>query len=273
MMQKQWQLYALAIGVVSVWVGQPGLAESTSDRSRPATTVKEWMAQVEAATVQITNVQLNRTDTGLEIVLETAGKPLQIDVTKFRTEGNSLIAEISNTVLALPQGQLFSAETPTTDIANVQVVQQDAGGIRISVTGNNALPKTEVTLKTGELAYSLNPEADEPDEEIVVTGERSGYRVPNSSTATKTDTPLRDIPQVIQVIPQQLIRDQNITKLQDAIVNVPGVNVFTPSYFPTANVSFRGFVSGGLSGNYLRDGLRNPIQTTNDTKSKNACDR
>ncbi|NDJ17466.1 TonB-dependent siderophore receptor [Myxacorys almedinensis A] len=220
--------------------------------NRPATTVKEWMAQVEAAQVQVTGVKLERTEAGLDIVLETAeGKPLTIDATKFRTEGNSLIAEIPNATLALPQGQPFVAENPTADVANVRVEQQ-AGNIRVSVAGNNALPQTEVTLKAGGLAYSLNPEADEPDEEIVVTGERGGYRVPNTSVGTRTDTPLRDIPQTIQVVPQEVLRDQNVTRLQDATRNVAGASQGGSSITDRdQQVTLRGFES-----RVLRNGVR-----------------
>ncbi|NDJ17904.1 TonB-dependent siderophore receptor [Myxacorys almedinensis A] len=194
-------------------------------RDRPATTIKEWTAQIEAATVQVTGVTLNRLDSGLEITLETAeGKPLQVDATNFRTESDRLIAEIPNAVLALSNDQAFSAENPAPDIASVRVTQQDATTIRVSVSGNNALPKSEVTLKTGEFAYSLNPEADEPDEEIVVTGEgQQGYRVPNATTATRTDTPIRDIPGSIQVIPRQILEDQKTTRIQEALENVSGV--------------------------------------------------
>jgi iron complex outermembrane receptor protein len=226
-----------------------------SDRVRPATTVKEWMAQIEAATVQITGVNLNRTDTGLEIVFNTQdGKPLQVDASKFRGEGNSLIADISNAVLALPEGQTFTAENPTADIATVQVVQQDANGIRISVTGNNALPKSEVTLKTGEFAYSLNPDADAPDEEIVVTGEGEGYRVPNATTATGTDTPIRDIPLSIQIVPRQVIEDRNVTELDNALETVGGFTQAgargTSGFGP--NFLIRGF---NVSESIFRDGI------------------
>lgn len=225
------------------------------DRPQPATTVKGWLAQIEAATVQVTNVKLERTETGLDIVLETAeGKPLQVDATQFRAEGNSLIADIFNAVLSLPDAQSFNTENPTADIATVQVVQQDVNTIRVSVTGNTAPPTTEVTLKTGELAYSLNPEGDEPDEEIVVTGEgQPGYRVPNSSTVTRTDTPLRDIPQSIQIIPQELLRDQR-ADVTSALLNAPSARVGSPSSFDAVRVQVRGFfTSPTLDGIVGRD--------------------
>jgi iron complex outermembrane recepter protein len=231
---------------------QPRQGVRLRDLKRPASTVKDWIAQMEAATVQITNVKLDRTETGLDITLETAdGKPLQVDATKFRQEGNRLVADIPNAVLVLPQGQTFAADNPTADIATVQVVQQE-NQVRVSVVGTNALPQTEVTLETGGLAYSLNAEEDEADDEIVVTGEgQPGYRVPNASVGTRTDTPLRDIPQSIQVVPQQVIRDQNITRLDDALRNVPGVSQDFNSG-PSLTFRIRGFEA--LNNNLLRNG-------------------
>ncbi|MEX0271506.1 AMIN domain-containing protein [Leptolyngbyaceae cyanobacterium UHCC 1019] len=131
-------LIALAGGMTQgalMLMAQPGWAGSqiprVRDLQRPVTSVKEWLAQVEAATAQITNIKLNRTDTGLEINLETAeGRPLQVDATKFRQEGTSLIADIPNAVLALPKSQGFRADNPTEEIANVRVTQVDATMVR-----------------------------------------------------------------------------------------------------------------------------------------------
>ena len=195
------------------------------DFKRPATTVKNWLAQVEAATVTVTGVALEQTEAGLDIILETAaGKPLQVDATKFRAEGNSLIADIPNAVLTLPNAEEFSADNPTEEIAVVRVTQVDAANIRVTVAGKTALPTSEVTLRTGALAYSLNPETDAPDEELVVTGEgQRGYYVPDATTGTRTDTPLRDTPRTIQVVPKQVLQDQAVIRVTDALRNVSGV--------------------------------------------------
>jgi iron complex outermembrane receptor protein len=232
--------------------------ETLRERPQPATTVKEWVAQIEAAAVQVTGIKLERSATGLDIVLETAaGKPLQVDATKFRREGNNLIAEIPNAVLALPQGQTFTAENPTADIATVQVVQR-SGDIRVSVAGNNALPKTEVTLKTGGLAYSLNPERDEPDEEIVVTGDRvrGGYRVPNASTGSRTDTPIRDLPFSVQVVPLELLQDRQVQRVNEALRTIAGVTPGQSSQSAFEEYTIRGFSGNFAGGNILRNGLR-----------------
>ncbi|NJK53496.1 MAG: Plug domain-containing protein, partial [Leptolyngbyaceae cyanobacterium SU_3_3] len=62
------------------------------------------------------------------------------------------------------------------------------------------------------------------EEEITVTGDGAqGYRVPSAGTTTRTDTPLRDIPANIQVIPRQVLEDQGGTRVDDALRNVSGI--------------------------------------------------
>jgi iron complex outermembrane receptor protein len=106
---------------------------------------------------------------------------------------------------------------------SVQVVQEREQ-VRIVVVGKDELPKTAVRLRAGEKFYGLNEAGKEAELEIVVTTEAlEGYRVPNASTATRTDTPLRDIPQSIQVVPQQVIRDRNAQNVFEAVETVSGV--------------------------------------------------
>lgn len=61
---------------------------------------------------------------------------------------------------------------------------------------------------------------------IDVTGGQivSPYRAEAASTATKTNIPLKDVPQTVNVVPSELIKDQNMTSLQDVMRNVPGVS-------------------------------------------------
>lgn len=68
-----------------------------------------------------------------------------------------------------------------------------------------------------------------PQVEVTSTPERSeGFRTDSTSTATRTETPLRDIPQTINIIPQTVIRSQGATTLQDALRNVPGITYGAP---------------------------------------------
>lgn len=59
--------------------------------------------------------------------------------------------------------------------------------------------------------------------DIVITGKRDGYAAPNSGSATRTDTPLIEVPQSVQIITSSLIREQDRRTLGDALVNVSGV--------------------------------------------------
>ncbi len=65
------------------------------------------------------------------------------------------------------------------------------------------------------------------DEEIEITvtaeQEEDGYRVPNTSVGTRTDTPLRDIPQSIQIVPREVLRDTQSRNITQALENVPGL--------------------------------------------------
>ena len=54
-----------------------------------------------------------------------------------------------------------------------------------------------------------------------------GYNATCTSTATKTDTPLRNVPQSISVITDKQIKDQNIKSIGEATKYVPGITTGT----------------------------------------------
>lgn len=58
-----------------------------------------------------------------------------------------------------------------------------------------------------------------------VDAETAAYRATDATTATRTTTPLRDIPQSIAVVPIALLRDQRAQSVGDAMRNVVGVTV------------------------------------------------
>src|SRR5512142_2584341 len=58
---------------------------------------------------------------------------------------------------------------------------------------------------------------------VVITGKRDGYVVPEGGSATRTNTPLIEVPQSVQILTSSLIADQDRRTLADALVNVSGV--------------------------------------------------
>jgi len=91
-------------------------------------------------------------------------------------------------------------------------------------------------------------------DEVVVTAEAdSSYTVTGATTATKLDTPLRDIPQAVNVIPRQILEDRGVTRVQEAADNVPGVQ-YASGYGGLSSGSF--FIRGFNSGGTYRDGFK-----------------
>lgn len=70
----------------------------------------------------------------------------------------------------------------------------------------------------------------------------TGYNPPNAVSATKTEAPLRDVPQTVNVVTADVMRDQHATSMQDALKNVPGVS-FSHGDGQRDQVSIRGFTA------------------------------
>ncbi|MBY4732932.1 TonB-dependent siderophore receptor [Cupriavidus pauculus] len=68
----------------------------------------------------------------------------------------------------------------------------------------------------------------------------SGYKPSTTVSATKTEAPLRDVPQTVNVVTAQVMQDQHATSVQDALKNVPGVS-FSSGDGQRDQVSIRGF--------------------------------
>jgi catecholate siderophore receptor len=79
----------------------------------------------------------------------------------------------------------------------------------------------------GTIGSSVHAETSEEGslEEIIIIGQADKYAARNSITATKTDTPLSDIPQTIQVITRDQLDDQAHRSLSDVLRFVPGITI------------------------------------------------
>ncbi|MFM7377756.1 MAG: TonB-dependent receptor plug domain-containing protein, partial [Erythrobacter sp.] len=76
--------------------------------------------------------------------------------------------------------------------------------------------------------------------DIIVTGERDTYAAEQASV-TRTPVPLIEVPQSIQVITSELIKDQELVTLDEALRNVSGVVPSLPSEIVLVNPIVRGF--------------------------------
>lgn len=95
---------------------------------------------------------------------------------------------------------------------------------------------------------------------VTIEGEKTafspveGYRARRSITGAKGDSLISDTPASVQVVPHQVLEDQNATRASDALKNVSGVTSATGSYRYFNDFTIRGFLLNG--NNYFRDGLR-----------------
>jgi iron complex outermembrane receptor protein len=88
---------------------------------------------------------------------------------------------------------------------------------------------------------------------IDVNALQQSYTVPNSSSATKTNTPIFQTPVSIQVVPDAVIQDQKAFRVQDALENVSGVQPRGSLGGFRERYIVRGFSVGE---NFYRNGLR-----------------
>ena len=68
------------------------------------------------------------------------------------------------------------------------------------------------------------PQVNVQDQGERADGPVKGYRATRSSTFTRTDTPLKEVPASISVIPEALIKDQAMSGMADALRYVPGAH-------------------------------------------------
>lgn len=91
---------------------------------------------------------------------------------------------------------------------------------------------------------------------IIVYGVPDGYDIEKTRTATKTETPLIDVPQTITVLSREQLDDQGVESLNDALRYVPGV-VLGQGEGHRDQITLRG---QSTTADFFLDGLRDDAQ-------------
>src|SRR5687768_13619656 len=118
------------------------------------------------------------------------------------------------------------------------------------------------TIAFAAPAWAADVSADAADnaDPIIVVGQREEYGVKSTSTATKTDTDIKDIPQALSVISEAQIEDQQLRSIADALYFVPGATPGTGE----ANrdqITLRG---NNTTADFFIDGIRDDVQYFRD---------
>jgi catecholate siderophore receptor len=95
---------------------------------------------------------------------------------------------------------------------------------------------------------------------IVVTGQRSEYGVKSTTTATKTNTDVRNIPQALTVISEKQIEDQGLRSIAELLTFVPGATPGTGE----ANRDQFTLRGNNTTADFFIDGVRDDVQYFRD---------
>jgi len=203
---------------------------------------------------------------------------------------------VSLLVLSSPVALASPADQSSTDLLIrgivLDVMRMPIQGARVAVTpASGGAAVTAATDQTGAFALRVPPgqftvrvhmdgfrDAEQrltasasglPTEFVLqVAGVREavsvtaagGYQVPAITTATKTPTPLHDVPQSVTVVTRDLIRDQMMMSVGDVMRYVPGISVHQGEN-NRDQVIVRGNSS---SADFFVDGVRDDVQYYRD---------
>src|SRR4051812_10366920 len=143
-------------------------------------------------------------------------------------------AVLRGSVVDPMQAAIPNAEVTVTGGGAPLVVRTDAnGGFSVTVgEGTYAVTviapgftaeRITVTVRAGQTAEPRMALAVAGVREDVTVTAPGGYRAPVVGSATRTATPLRDLPQSVTVVTDALIKDQLMTSVADVMRYVPGV--------------------------------------------------
>jgi catecholate siderophore receptor len=140
--------------------------------------------------------------------------------------------------LALGKYQVKISKERFTDAVRSVDIPADGSGVDLQ----------EIVLQPAPVKFS------------VTVSEGGDHVIPSSSSATKTLTPLQDVPQAITIVTRQQIQDQLMTSIGDVVRYVPGVTAIQGENNRDQLV-IRG---NSTSADFFLDGVRDDVQFYRD---------
>ena len=196
------------------------------------------LAQV-GSIAEIIDVQLEPTETGLNIILETATGPLNLP--SPTVDSNTQVIDIHNARLVLPDGEVFQDENLPAGLAIISVSQLGTQQVRISIVGTEAAPFVESSLQGNNTVLNISTASAISDNtlRIVVTAEKT------------PEDPL-DVPISLTVLTEAELVDGQIDSIAEVAANTPNF-YFTPGDRVFNLYSVRGL--GNSSNVTIRDSV------------------
>jgi catecholate siderophore receptor len=121
------------------------------------------------------------------------------------------------------------------------------------MTGHITAAALALVLLAPAVAHADEGEAGNT---IIVTGQVEGYRMLDTTSGTKTNTPILDVPQSISVVTKEQLRDQAIRSVVDLVRLFPGVSAGQGEGHRD-QITLRG---NNSTADFFVDGLRDDVQ-------------
>jgi catecholate siderophore receptor len=164
-------------------------------------------------------------------------------------------------VTAVPDGSTSGPST-VTDRRGAFALVLNPGPYTLTAVADGFLEQSQRVnaLPAGGGTREMVLEVAGVREAVTVIAPAGGYQVPVINTATKTPTPLRDVPQSVTVVTQELIQDQMMMSIGDVVRYVPGITAHQGEN-NRDQIIVRGNSS---SADFFIDGVRDDVQYYRD---------
>ncbi|MEM1394633.1 MAG: TonB-dependent receptor plug domain-containing protein, partial [Cyanobacteria bacterium P01_H01_bin.150] len=248
-MKKNELLLSLSLATVSLAFTVP-VAEAASEFDAPKNNSSIIISQ-NAEIAKISGVKVEKTDSGLQLFLETSN--LNAVKSKTIVDGKSVIIfKLNNTQLHLPDGRDFLQENLGAGVNSLSVKQLGETEVQIKIIGENKLPNVKRIESNSNIVFKINNNVqastarkNQQDEaiELVVVGENDG---------------VEDTPGNVTVIDAEQREKQQARDVRDLVRYEPGVSVPNNTRGGLQGVNIR-----GLGGNRVQmevDGIRLPAE-------------
>jgi catecholate siderophore receptor len=212
---------------------------------------------------------------------------------KRRSTGSRLVVTFLSEVLSLSLGHAIAQSHGTVNGRILDPTRAPIPDARIAAVREGGAPeRSAVSDRNGEFSVALDPgsyivkasakgflessqrvtlaeNGSESREfvlriagvrDTVTVTESAGYQTAAVSSATKTLTPLIDLPQSVTVIPQELMKDQMMMSIGDVVRYVPGITAIQGENNRDQLV-IRG---NSTSADFFLDGVRDDVQYYRD---------
>ena len=234
-----------------------------------------------AAAVRSYQIPAGRVSTALNQLADESGVQIVYDTgltRSLKTRGLTGPHTLGAALAKLLSGTGLHYELSEDGKSVLIVLAQNDTGTRTDASGAEALPPIDVGAAqplsdggagpaTGSAAGNGTDIGPGNNGQICASGicnDPTSYSAPVKSLGTKVNTRAIETPLAVKVVTQQMLEDQQVTSLDEALRNVSGVYV-TGGGASTLGTSFSGIVIRGFSTNaYYRDGIRiDQFQATN----------